>query len=75
LEFVFEFEVEHLGGVGLAVVEGGAGFAGVVVGIVVEEDDFAADLLLELARGEDFGDEEALGEEAAGLLAEGDDGG
>jgi hypothetical protein len=41
---------------------------------VVEEEDGAADFFLEFARGENFGDEEALGEEAGGLLAEGDDG-
>lgn len=72
LELVFKFEVEGVGLVGVAVVEGGAGFAGVMVGIVIEEVQGAADLLLQLAGGEDFGDEEALREEAGGLLAEGD---
>ena len=48
--------------------------ARVVVAVVAEEDDLAADLRLQPPRGLDLGDEEAPREEAARLLAEADDG-
>ena len=75
LGFVGEGEVEGKGRVGLAVAERGLGLAGVVVAVVVEEDDLAADLGLEAAGGDDLSVEEAPREKTAGLLAETDDGG
>ena len=51
-----------------------AGLAEVVVAVVAEEDDLAADLGLEPPGRDDLGVEVAPGEEAAWLLAEADDG-
>jgi hypothetical protein len=57
------------------VAERGLGLAGIVVAVVVEEDDLATDLGLEAAGGDDLSVEEAPREKTAGLLAETDDGG
>ena len=51
----------------------GLGFARIVVAVVVEENDFAADFCLQPAGGQDFGNEKPLREKSAGLLAETDD--
>ena len=75
LEFVDEGEVEREGRVGLAVAEGGLRLAAIVVAVVVEEDDLAADFGLEFPRGDKFGVEKTAREKSAGLLAEADDGG
>ncbi len=58
---------------GLAMAQGGLRFARVVVAVVVEEDDLAADLRLQPPGRLDFGDEESLREKPARLLAEADD--
>ena len=73
LHLVVEGEVELERLARLAVAQGGAGLAEVVVAVVAEEDDLAADLGLEPPRRGDLGVEVAPGEEAAGLLAEADD--
>ncbi len=75
LDLVLEREVELDRLARLAVAQGGAGLAEVVVAVVAEEDDLAADLRLEPPRRGDLGVEVAPGEEAARLLAEADDGG
>jgi hypothetical protein len=75
LELVFESEVEFEWVVRFSMAKDGFGFARVMVAVVVEEDDFAADFGLQAAGGLDFGEEEAPGKESAGLLAETDDGG
>ena len=49
------------------------GFARVVVAVVIEKNDLAADLLLKFPRGLDLGEEESSREESARLLAEADD--
>jgi hypothetical protein len=49
-------------------------FAGVVIAVVKEKDDFAADFGFEASRGLDFRIQKAFGEEPARLLAETDDG-
>ena len=50
------------------------GFARIVIAVVKEKDDFAADLLLKTAGGLEFGEKKSLGKNPAGLLAETDDG-
>jgi hypothetical protein len=55
LGFVGEGKVEGEGRVGLAVAERGLGLAGVLIAVVLEEDDLAADLGLQFARGQKFG--------------------
>ena len=55
--------------------QGRPGLAEVVVAVVTEEDDLAADLRLEPPRRGDLGVEVPPGEKAARLLAEADDGG
>ena len=74
LDLVVEGEVELDRLARLAVAQGGAGLAEVVVAVVAEEDDLAADLRLEPPRRGDLGVEVAPREEAARLLAEADDG-
>ena len=44
----------------------GPGLARIVIGIVAEEDDLAAELRLQPAGGLDFGDEKALGKNPHG---------
>ena len=73
LGLVGEGKIKDGGFVGLAMAQDGLGLARVVVAIVIEEDDFAADLLLEAAGGLDLGDEEAFREKSAGLLAKTND--
>ena len=46
----------------------------IVIAVVVEENDFAADFVSQPAGGLHFGDKETLGENPARLLAETDDG-
>src|SRR5579871_6607605 len=75
LEFVFLSEIDFESFAIFAVAQDGFGFAGVVIAVVVEEDDFSADLGLEFAGGLDLGVEESFGKDSAGLLAEADDGG
>src|SRR6185295_4756312 len=53
--------------------QNGPRLARVVIAVVIEEDNLAADLFLQAASGLEFGEEEALGEDSAGLLAEADD--
>ena len=74
LELVGEGEVELDRLARLAVAQDRAGLAEVVVAVVAEEDDLAADLRLQPPRRLDLGDEEPPREEAARLLAEADDG-
>ena len=73
LHLVVEGEIELERLARLAVPQGRAGFAEVVVAVVAEEHDLAADLGLEPPRRGDLGVEVAPGEEAAWLLAEADD--
>ena len=75
LQLVLEGEIELRRLAGLAMAQDGLGFARIVVAVVVEEDDLAADLRLQPPGGLDFGDQEPLREEPARLLAETDDGG
>ena len=51
----------------------GVRLAAIVIAVVKKEDDLAANLLLEPARGRDFGVEKSLREKAARLLTEADD--
>ena len=51
----------------------GLGFARVVVAVVAEEDDFAAEFRLQSPGRLDFGDQEPFREKPARLLAETDD--
>ena len=74
LHLVVEGEVELERLARLAVAQGRAGLAEVVVAVVAEEDDLAADLRLQPPRRGDLGVEKAPREEAARLLAEADDG-
>src|SRR5258708_24165546 len=53
--------------------EEGFGFARVVIAVVIEEDDLAADLGLQAARGADFGDQKTPRKDPARLLTEADD--
>ena len=73
LELVLEGEIELRRLAGLAMAQDGLRFARVVVAVVIEEDDFAADFRLQPAGGQDFGEEKPLREEPARLLAETDD--
>src|SRR5262249_7893397 len=66
-----EVEVRRLAGGAMA--QDRARLARVVVAVVAEIHDAAADLGLQRPRGPDLGHEEAPREEAAGLLAERDD--
>ena len=74
LHLVVEGEIELDRLARLAVVQGGAGLAEVVVAVVAEVDDLAAELCLESPGRGDLGVEVAPGEEAARLLSEADDG-
>ena len=49
------------------------GFARIVIAVVVEENDFAADFGAEAPGRQNLGDEEPFGEYPAWLLAEADD--
>jgi hypothetical protein len=69
LQFVFVSEVEAQGFTVLAVAQEGGGLAGIVVAVVVKEDDVAAQLGPEAAGSLDFGKKEAAREEPAGLLS------
>ena len=73
LDLVVEGEIEPDRLAGLAVAQDGLGLARIVVAVVAEEDDLAADLGLEPPGRLDLGDEEAPREKPAGLLAEADD--
>jgi hypothetical protein len=74
LEFAGEGEVEGVRGAsGLTVAQGGLGLAAVVVAVVQEEHDLAADLGLEAPGRHELGGEKASREKSAGLLAETDD--
>jgi hypothetical protein len=53
--------------------QGGSGFARIVVAIVAEEDNLAANFLLQSPGGLDFRDKVTSREEPARLLAEADD--
>ena len=53
--------------------ENGLGFARVVVAVVIEENNFTADFILQPSRGQDFGDEKSFREKPTWLLAETDD--
>src|SRR5262249_5214779 len=72
LDLVGDGEVEVGRLPGGAMAQDRAGLAGVVVAVVVEEHDAAADLRLQPPRRPDLGHEEAPREEPARLLAEGD---
>jgi hypothetical protein len=73
LEPVFEGEVELRRLAGLAMAEERLGFARIMITVVVEENNFTADLRLQPAGRLDFGDEEAFREKPARLLAETND--
>ena len=73
LDLVLEGEVERAGLPGLAVPQRGLRLPRVVVAVVAEEDDLAAELGLEPAGREDLGRKEPPREEPARLLAEADD--
>lgn len=73
MEFVFEREVKPGRFLGLAMMQEGPGFARIMVAVVVEENDLAAEFRLEPPRRADFRHQEAAWEKAAGLLAEADD--
>ena len=73
LDFVLEGEVKLRRLIGLAVAQDGLGFARIVIAVVAEEHDLAADLRLQPPRGLDFGDEKPPREKSAGLLAKTDD--
>ena len=74
LQLVLEGEIEPARRAGLAVAQDGLRLARIVVAVVAEEDDLAAELRLQPPRGPDLGEEEPAGKEAARLLAETDDG-
>ena len=73
LKPVFEGEVELGRFIGLAMAQDGFGFARIVVAVVVEENDFAADLRLQPPGRLDFGKQEPSREKSARLLAETND--
>jgi len=74
LEPVFEGEVELRRLAGLAMAEEGLGFARIMIAVVVEKNNFTADLRLQPAGGLDFRSQEPFREKPARLLAETNDG-
>jgi hypothetical protein len=74
LEPVFEGEVELRRFIGFAMTQDGLCFARVVVAVVTEENNFAADFLLQPPRCLDFCIEKASRKKSARLLSETNDG-
>ena len=74
LDFVFESKIEVRRLVGFAMAQNGFRFARIVVAVVKEENNFAADFFLQPPRGLDFGNEKSFRKKSARLLAKTDDG-
>ena len=74
LQFVFKSKVEVRRLVGFAMAQDRFGFARIVIAVVAEENDLAADFRLQPPGRLDFGDEKAFREKPARLLAETNDG-
>ena len=75
MEPILEGEIESRQFAGFSMTQDGLGFTWIVVAVVVEEHDLAAEFRLEPPRSTDFRDQEAAREKAARLLAEADEGG
>jgi hypothetical protein len=58
---------------GVSLAQRGDGLARIVIAVVQEKDNLAADFLLQPARARDFGVKKSFGEKSARLLAEADD--
>ena len=74
LDPVFKGEVELGRLIGFAMAQNGLRFARVMVAVVAEEDDFAADLRLQPPGRLDFGKQKPPRKKPARLLAEANDG-
>lgn len=75
LKTVGESEIQLRGFPGFAMAQECPGLARIVVAVVVEEDDLAADFFLESACGVNFSGEKSFREKSTWLLAEANDGG
>src|ERR1035437_5327740 len=73
LGFVCECKIEQRRFVGFAMAQDGLCFARIVIAVVTEENDFAADFFLQPPRGLDFCNEEAARKKSAWLLSETND--
>ena len=71
---VFKSEIQDGGFVSSAMAEDGPGFARIVIAVVAEEYNFAAEFGLKPARGLDLGDEETFRKKPARLLSKTNDG-
>ncbi|HEX7568968.1 MAG TPA: hypothetical protein VF492_00545, partial [Verrucomicrobiae bacterium] len=74
LDFVCERKIEHRWLIGLAMTQDGLGFARIVVAVVTEENNLAADFRLQPPRRLDFCNEKASRKKSAWLLSEANDG-
>ena len=74
LDPIFERKIQEGGFVGFAMTKDCLGFSRVVIAVVAEEDDLAADFGSKAAGSPDFGGEKAFRKESARLLAEANDG-
>src|SRR5262249_45234944 len=74
LNLVGHSEVQLRRLVRLAMAQEGFRFARIVIAVVIEKNDFAAQFLLKPPRGLDFGEQKSPRKKTAGLLAEANDG-
>ena len=70
LDFVLEREIQVGRFVGFAMAQDGFCFTRIVIAVVAEENNFAANFFLQPPRCLDFGKQKSFWEKPAGLLAE-----
>ncbi len=73
LDLVRELEIQGVLTSGVPLAQDGDRLTAIMIAVVKKEDDLAANLLLEPARGQDLGVKKSLREKTARLLTETDD--